>query len=143
MKIDLHKLLTIFGRGKLEGKRRRTQSTTYIQWISTDPLPKCNGPVCSAKKLETFLIFCNAGVIANSSVGYLNEPYQFDLPKSVHLFVYHILLSCVLPGPISQTCPVISDVRNSDDSDPLAPYATSQLILTHQHLLDPMNQQVM
>ena len=47
-----------------------------------------------------------------------------------------------ISGPLAQTCPVISDVRNNDDSDPMAPYATSQLILTHQHLLDPMNQQV-
>ena len=42
-------------------------------------------------------------------------------------------------GGISQNCPGKSDVRSSDE-DPLAPYATSQVLLAHQHLLDPMNQ---
>ena len=35
----------------------------------------------------------------------------------------------------------MSDVANGDE-DPLAPYATSQVLLTHQHLADHMNQQV-
>ncbi len=41
----------------------------------------------------------------------------------------------------TKSCPLMSDVAN-DDEDPLAPYATSQVLLTHQHLADHMNQQV-